>query len=77
MVYSYPAVIIKEKGKYWAYIPDIPGVYGLGKSPEESKKDIAKAIKLYIEDCLASGNKVPKSLAQVVGIEEVSVTVGK
>lgn len=73
---KYPIIIIKEKREYWAYIPDIPGVYGCGKTTKRAKEDIRQALSLYIEDCLADGDKVPRSSAKVVGIDSLSIAVG-
>ncbi len=50
---KYPIVVVREKREYWAYIPDIPGIYGRGKSAKKAKEDIHQALSLYIEDCLA------------------------
>ena len=73
---KYPIIVIKEKREYWNYIPDIPGVYGRGKTTKRAKKDIRQALTLYIEDCLADGDKVPRSSAKVVGIDSLSIAVG-
>jgi predicted RNase H-like HicB family nuclease len=73
---KYPIVIVREKKEYWAYIPDIPGIYGRGKSAKKAKEDIREALSLYIEDCLADGDKVPVSSARVVDIDTLSIAVG-
>ena len=36
--YSYPITIEKERKQYYAYSDDFPGVYGLGKTVEEAKR---------------------------------------
>jgi len=48
---KYPIVVVREKREYWAYIPDIPGIYGRWKSAKKTKEDIHRALSLYIEDC--------------------------
>ena len=73
---KYPIVVVKEKKDYWAYIPDIPGVYGRGKTAKKTKKDIRQALSLYIEDCLADGDKVPVSSAKIVGVGTLSIAEG-
>jgi predicted RNase H-like HicB family nuclease len=73
---KYPIVVVQEKKDYWAYIPDIPGIYGRGRSAKKAKEDIRKALSLYIEDCLADGDKVPISSARVVDVDTLSVAVG-
>ncbi len=74
---KYPIVVVQEKKEYWAYIPDIPGIYGRGKSAKKAKDDIRQALSLYIEDCLADGDKIPVSSAKVVGIDTLSIAVGQ
>ena len=70
---KYPIVVVKEKTEYWAYIPDIPGVYGRGKTAKKAKEDIRQALSLYIEDCLADGDKTPVSSAKIVGVDTLSI----
>ena len=68
--------MVREKREYWAYIPDIPGIYGRGKSAKKAKEDIHRALSLYIEDCLADGDTVPTSSARVVDVDTLSIAVG-
>ena len=75
MTLIYPIVIVKEKKKYWAYVPDVPGIYGVGKTSTEARKDIAEAIKVYVEDCKKAGDKIPHSLARIVRFDRISVKV--
>ena len=56
---KYPIVVVKEKKQYWAYIPDIPGIYGRGKSAKKATEDIREAASLYVADCLADGHEIP------------------
>lgn len=71
--YSYQIVIVKEGKKYWAYIPDLPGIYGLGNTSAQAKRDIKQALTLYIEDILAGGEPVPVSTAKVVGFDSIEI----
>ena len=50
---EFPVVVVREGREYWAYVPDLPGVYGRGRTAAGAKKDITDALTLYIEDCLA------------------------
>ena len=54
---KYPIVVVKEKKEYWAYIPKIPGIYGRGENAKKATADIYQALSLYIEDCLADGDR--------------------
>ena len=73
---KYPIVVVREMKEYWAYTPDIPGIYGRGKSAKKAKEDIRQALSVYIEDCLADGEKVPTSSAKVVDIDTLSIAFG-
>lgn len=75
MTLSYPVVIVEEKSKFWAYIPDVPGVYGVGKTSADAREDIVEAIKLYVKDCREAGDKIPHSLARIVGFDKISVKI--
>jgi predicted RNase H-like HicB family nuclease len=58
-LYSYPITIEKEGKRYYAYSEDFPGVYGLGKTIEEAKRSILKAMRLYIQHCRRKRKRVP------------------
>lgn len=74
--YRFPVVVVKEGREHWAYVPDMPGVYGRGRTPAAAKLDILEALSLYVEDCLASGDPVPRSTARVVNVDTLSLAVG-
>ena len=74
--HEFSVVIVREKREHWAYVPGLPGVYGRAKTAIGAKQDIARALKLYMEDCIAAGEPVPKSAAQVVNVDTLSVAVG-
>ena len=71
--YTYPIVVRKEGRKYYAYSEDFPGVYGLGKSIEEAKASILDAMRLYIQECRARHQPVPRT--RTVYSETVSIAV--
>lgn len=75
MTIHYSAIVVKEKGAFWAYVADFPGVYGTGRTAVATRRDLTEALTLYIEDCRADGDPVPRSAAKVVGVEDVVVTV--
>jgi predicted RNase H-like HicB family nuclease len=58
-LYSYPITIEKDSKQYYAYSGDLPGVYGLGKTIEDAKRSILKAMRLYIEHCRKNRKPVP------------------
>ena len=77
MVREYSIVLVQEGRKWWAYLPDVPGVYGAGRTEKAAKKDAAEALALYVEDALADGDSVPLPLAKRVEVDSVRVAVGK
>jgi predicted RNase H-like HicB family nuclease len=58
-LYTYPITVEREGRQYYAYSDDFTGVYGLGKSIEEAKKSILKAMRLYIAHCRKARKQVP------------------
>ena len=74
MTRHYPVVVICEGKKFWAYVPDLPGVYGLGQTALKARKSLEESIRLYIEDCRADGDTVPQSAARIVSVSEIAVT---
>lgn len=73
MTFHYPVVVVREGKGYWAYVPDLPGIYGRGKSLVTARRDLVTALKLYIEDCRADGDPVPQSAARIVSVSEIAV----
>jgi predicted RNase H-like HicB family nuclease len=40
------------EGGFWAFCPEVPGANGQGETIEETKENLAEAIKLVLEDRL-------------------------
>ena len=57
-------VILEEEpdGGYVATVPALPGCVSQGDTREEALSNIREAIDLYIKDCLASGDPVPREV---------------
>ncbi|MCP4609317.1 MAG: type II toxin-antitoxin system HicB family antitoxin [Planctomycetes bacterium] len=47
---EFTAIIEEEDGWFIAYCPEIPGANGQGRTIEESRKSLAEAIALILED---------------------------
>ena len=47
---EFTAIIEKDGDWYIAYCPEVPGANGQGKTIEECKASLAKAISLILED---------------------------
>lgn len=53
-----PIIIEKDKDGYFAFCPALQGCYTQGDSYEEAMANIEDAIRLHIEDRLASGEPI-------------------
>ncbi|MDA8387518.1 MAG: type II toxin-antitoxin system HicB family antitoxin [Nitrospiraceae bacterium] len=73
MSLTYPIVLAQEDSKWWAYFPDLPGVYGSGGSEAEAKKDIVEALELYIEDIVEEGKPIPMSHIKKLGTDQIHI----
>ncbi len=47
---EFTAIIEEDDGWFIAYCPEIPGANGQGRTIEESRKSLAEAIALILED---------------------------
>ena len=54
-------VIEKEGDNYSCYSPDMPGVISTGKTKEETRKNMAEAIKMHIDGLIDDGINIPQS----------------
>ncbi len=63
--YNLPIVVEGDADGYFAFCPVLQGCYSQGDSYEEALKNIRDAIKLHIEDILASRGKIemPKTIS--------------
>ncbi len=68
-----PVVIEKDEDGYYAFCPDLQGCYTQGDSYEEVLTNIRDAMRLHIEDRLASGEPVPVN--QIVSLTTLEVQV--
>ncbi len=59
-------LIPDETGGYVVEVPSLPGCYGEGETVEEALANIQEAIKLHIEDMIASGEVVPEDIEPVI-----------
>ena len=71
MRHEFTAVIERDGEWYVAWCPEIPGANGQGRTREECKQDLAKAIALILQDRLEDGLRgVPEDAEQdVVTVE--------
>ncbi|HEV2499147.1 MAG TPA: type II toxin-antitoxin system HicB family antitoxin [Terriglobia bacterium] len=76
--YSFQIVIEKEPedGGYYAYTPTLPGCFSNGKTIEETKHNIRRAIEQHLASMLDHQQQVPQN-DRLVHIEELTVGVPK
>jgi predicted RNase H-like HicB family nuclease len=68
-----PIVIEKDQEGYFVFCPALQGCYTQGDSYEEALTNIEDAIRLHIEDRVASGESIPT--AEMVSLATLEVQV--
>jgi predicted RNase H-like HicB family nuclease len=60
---AYPVVVEREEdGRYFVYVPDLPGCASMGDSYEEAIQNIHEAVTCHLEGLRADGLPVPPAL---------------
>ena len=64
-------VIEKANGNYSAYSPDLPSCVATGKTIEETKRNMHKAIEMHIQGLIEDRMPIPKpdSFAEYITIK--------
>ena len=57
--YRLSVVIEKDSDGYFAYCPELQGCYTQGDTYEEVLEKVKDAMKLHIQDRIASGEEIP------------------
>lgn len=67
---EFTAILEKDGDWFIAYCPEIPGANGQGRTKEEAKRSLAKAIELILEDRREEGMRgVPEdAIKEVVSL---------
>jgi predicted RNase H-like HicB family nuclease len=71
--YHFAAIIEKDEDGYYAFCPDLQGCYTSGETFEEARANLADAIRLHIEDRLASGEEI--RVSESINLTTVEVAV--
>lgn len=71
--YQFSVVVEKDDDGYYVFCPELQGCYSQGETFEEALKNIEDAIRLHIDDRLASGDAIPKTKSISVSLIEVNV----
>ena len=70
--YRFAVVVEKDKEGYFAYCPELQGCYTQGETFEEATENIKDAIKLHVEDRLATNE--PVTTSEIVSLSGIEVT---
>ncbi len=71
--YHFVVVVEKDEHGYFAYCPELQGCYTQGETFEKVMENIKDAIRLHVEDRLASNETIPTS--EVVSLSTLEVMV--
>lgn len=72
-IFRLSVVIEKDEDGYFAFCPELQGCYTQGKNYEEALKNATDAIKLHIEDRLATGEIIKQP--EMTSLTQVEVAV--
>jgi predicted RNase H-like HicB family nuclease len=56
----YAALIDGKKGAYGVVVPDLPGCTSAGRTIDHAYRNAIEAVRLWVEDAHASGEKLPR-----------------
>jgi predicted RNase H-like HicB family nuclease len=66
---KYTVILERESdGGFVVSVPVLPGCISQGDTKEEALANIKEAIDLYVEDCLAAGDPIPRKIAAELGL---------
>jgi predicted RNase H-like HicB family nuclease len=70
---TFPVIVEANSDGYYVSCPALQGCYSQGETYEEAVKNIKDAIRLHIEDRLASGEEIPEQPSVSLSTVEVAV----
>ena len=56
----YVALVDGKHGAYGVVVPDLPGCTSAGKTTDQAYRNAIEAVRLWVEDAEADGEKVPR-----------------
>lgn len=71
--FRFSVIIEKDEDGYFAFCPELQGCYTQGDNYEDTLKNIKDAMKLHIEDRLATGEIIKQP--EMTSLTEVEVAV--
>ncbi|WP_295101296.1 type II toxin-antitoxin system HicB family antitoxin [uncultured Candidatus Kuenenia sp.] len=73
VTYKFSVIIEKDSDGYFAFCPESQGCYTQGNTYNEVLENIKDAIRVHIEDRIASGEDIQQSDSVSLTLMEVSV----
>jgi len=70
----YPIVVAREAFEFWAFVPDVPGVYGRGDSADDALAEVKDALDDYLALLRECGEPAPEPAADSLEIRYAEVT---
>jgi predicted RNase H-like HicB family nuclease len=70
----YVIAVVKEGDGFWAFVPDVPGVYGAGSSADEALEDVKDALEDYVAFLREQGEPAPEPAVHAVEVRYADVT---
>jgi predicted RNase H-like HicB family nuclease len=71
--YRFTVIVERDEDGYFVYCPELQGCYTQGDTFEEAMANIRDAIKLHVEDRLASNE--PITTSEVISFSSLEVAV--
>lgn len=72
--YRFSAVIEHDKDGYFAFCPELQGCYSQGDTYEEALENMKDAIRLHLEDRIASDEDIPEAV-ESISLSTIEVAV--
>jgi predicted RNase H-like HicB family nuclease len=69
----YAIAVVREGAEYWAFVPDVPGVYGRGATSDEAMADATDALEDYLTWLREKGEAAPEPAADAVEVRYADV----
>lgn len=71
----YAVAVVREAGEYWAFVPDVPGVYGRGATADEALEDASETLEDYLAWLSSRGESPPEPATDSVEIRYANVLI--
>ncbi len=69
----YAIALVREAMEYWAFVPDVPGVYGRGSTSDEAMADATDALEDYLAWLREHGEQAPEPASDSVEVRYADV----